>query len=159
MVDERLPRHMEGEMETLLGTLEYLRRSLKRNLDGLDDDDLRRSPVPSGTNLIGLIQHVDRAEIFWMVHVYAGLDDDVPPPTMEVGDRRSDDVLQSYRSTAERVAQIASAGDLDGLSARPGSDGDRVTLRWILIHLIEELARHAGHADIIREQIDGAVGR
>jgi hypothetical protein len=70
-----------------------------------------------------------------------------------------DTLRQRYRDACERSRQAAaSAGSLDQLSAYKGNDGWQFTLRWVLLHLIEETARHAGHADLLREAIDGSVG-
>ena len=160
MIDERLPRHMAGEQETLIVTLEYLRRSLLRNLDGLDDSQARASTVPSGTSVLGLIHHLTFAETYWIVDVFEG--GDVELDRVGAWDPAGDsisDVVHGYEQAAARTSAVGSAGDLEMLSVRPGSDGDPVTLRWILVHLIEEIARHAGHADIIREQLDGVTGR
>lgn len=158
MADERLGGHQEAEAPLLVETMRYLRRSFRRNLDGLSDEQLRRPGVPSGTSLLGLADHLARVEAIWIVLVFEGSDEPIPSGEVSVDDRTLDAVVADWETYGARTDAAVQAHDLDQLSARPGSDGP-VTLRWIMVHLIEEIARHAGHADILREQIDGTVGR
>ncbi|MGI9600996.1 MAG: DinB family protein [Acidimicrobiales bacterium] len=158
MTDEGLPKRAGDERSLLIDTLDYLRRSLLRNLDGLDEETLRRPGVASGTSLLGLVDHLAGAEAIWIVFVFEGSDEVIPSGEVAVGDRTLAEILADWERYAARTDRAAAGNDLDALSQRPTDEGP-VTLRWILVHLIEEIARHAGHADIIREQIDGSVGR
>ena len=155
MADQKPPRLTGGERETLSALLQYQRDSLVRKVTGVDDAAARRQLVDSGTTLLWLVKHMARAERVWVLHRFAG---DDPPPDDTVG---PDDTLaaavDAYRATWSRVdAVVAAEPTLDA----PCRGGDAsVNLRWVLAHLLEETARHAGHADIIRELIDGQTGR
>jgi uncharacterized damage-inducible protein DinB len=158
MPDQKPPRLAGGEAETLHALLQYQRESLVRKVGGLDDASARQSPVGSGTSLLWLIRHMARAEITWILHRFAGQDAVMPP-----GEPQPGDALQAavsyYRQTWEQVDVVAFAGtSLEELCRRPEADPP-VSLRWVLMHLLEETARHAGHADILRELIDGRTGR
>lgn len=156
--DQKPPRLAGGEAETLHALLQYQRESLVRKVSGLDDASARQSPVGSGTSLLWLIKHMARAEITWILHRFAGQDAVRP-----AGEPQPGDTLQAavgcYRETWEQVDAVAFAGtSLDELCRLPEADPP-VSLRWVLMHLLEETARHAGHADILRELIDGRTGR
>jgi len=137
--------------------LDYLRESVARKLEGVGEKEARNSPVRSGTSLISLVQHLTAAEVSWFQIRFAGstspepgepLDDGLPVGQHLAHYRRAVDrdneIVASSHSPEEHCADTAYA---------------ELTLRWVLVHMIEETARHAGHADIIREQIDGATGR
>jgi hypothetical protein len=157
VTDHKPPRVAGSEAETLRALLHYQRASLVRKVAGLDDAAAARSPVGSGTSLLWLIKHMARAEITWVLHRFAGQDVEVPDDTARAAERLAD-AVDFYISTWARVDAVAFAVPLDQLCRR--SDGDPpVSLRWVLMHLLEETARHAGHADILRELIDGQVGR
>jgi hypothetical protein len=158
MPDIRPPRIAADELTTLQALHQFQRESLVRKLDGLSEDDARRSPVASGTTLLWLVKHSRRAERIWIVQRYAGLepvsfDDDT------TGKDTVASVIASYRAAWEEVdAIIAAAPSLDE-PCRALDDDLPCNLRWCLLHLLEEIARHAGHADILRELIDGSTGR
>ena len=155
MPDIKPPAVVAGEKETLLAFLRYLREAVIRKVADLPDDAARRPQVPSGTSPLGLLKHLTGAEAVWLEWAFLGREP-FPELGMEVTD--SDTVegcVAAYRAAAARADAIyASLDDLDAVSARE----DR-TLRWILVHTVEETARHAGHLDILREMIDGSVGR
>ena len=159
--DTRMDQRLGDEVDMSVMVLDYLRASIVSKLDGLDDEEARQALVPSGTNLLGLIRHLTMAEARWFGQVFAGSDDPLPTRSMDVTAADSiTEVTATYQTrTALSNAQIATAnGDPTAMAARPGWS-EPVNLRWVLLHMIEETARHAGHADILREQIDGAVGR
>jgi uncharacterized damage-inducible protein DinB len=157
VADQKPPRLAAGELETLLALLQYQRESLVRKVAGVDEATARRSPVESGTSLLWLIKHMASAEITWMLRRLAGQDVIVPDDAPQPGDTL-DAAIQFYRATWERVDDVAfKAVSLDELCLQP--DGSQVNLRWVLAHLLEETARHAGHADILGELIDGRTGR
>ena len=158
MPDQKPPRLQAGESETLHGLLQYQRDSLLRKVARVGEVDARRSPVASGTSLLWLIKHMARAEITWVLYRFAGqeveISDDVPVP--------SDTLVSAvdfYRETWSSVDIIAFAGASLEEVCRGFYADPPVNLRWVLFHLLEETARHAGHADILRELIDGQTGR
>ncbi|MFF4859364.1 DinB family protein [Streptomyces rubiginosohelvolus] len=151
------PRTGASEAEVLRGFLDYLRASIAAKVEGVPGPAARAAGVPSGTNLLGLLHHltfVERATFLgdrvtdWPSTFHAAPEDGVA------------DVVARYREAVEE----ANAG-LDGCAdlgaplprAQPGKPSPSV--RWALTHLIEETGRHAGHADILRELIDGSTGR
>jgi hypothetical protein len=157
MADRKPPRPQEGERETLLALLQYQRESVVRKVDGVSDAQARHQFVDSDTTLLWLVKHLTRAEHIWLVHRFAGadelLDDRVLPTDTLAG------AVGAYRAMWDRVgAVIEAAPSLDQECAITGGEPP-VDLRWILMHLLEETARHAGHADILRELIDGQTGR
>jgi hypothetical protein len=137
--------------------LQFQRESLVRKVAGLDGAAGSWSPVETGTSLLWLIKHLARAEISWVLVRFAGQDVAIPDDQPQPGDRL-EDAVEFYRKTWARVDAVASSAPLDQLCLRTGIDPP-VSLRWVLMHLLEETARHAGHADILRELIDGQVGR
>jgi Protein of unknown function (DUF664) len=131
---------------------------LVRKAAGVDEGAAWRPLVDSGTTLLWLMKHVARAEITWILYRFAGEDVNIPDDTVQ-----PDDTLQgaidAYCATWARVdAMVSAAPSLDE-SCRRVTDEAPVNLRWVLMHLLEETARHAGHADILRELIDGNTGR
>jgi hypothetical protein len=154
--DLKPPRSVGDDRDVLLVLLKYQRESLVRKVIGVDEESARHSPVASGTTLLWLVRHLDYAERLWIVHRFAG--GEQPTPLTSSGDT-VDDAVAAYRATWAVVdAAIAATPNLNQLSAIPDDRG-HVTLRWILAHLLQEIARHAGHADILRELIDGVTGR
>jgi uncharacterized damage-inducible protein DinB len=160
--DLRAPGTDADERTTLLAFLRYLREAVVAKLDGLPDRDVRSPGVPSGTSLLGLVKHLTGVELNWFAWSYAGeggenpWDDDL---TMTESDTTAS-VLAAYREAAGRSDRIIdNAPDLDRPGVRSLRETPPPSLRWILVHLIEETGRHAGHADILREQLDGATGR
>lgn len=147
----------------LAAFLDYHRDTLPRKLSGLGDDDVRRRLVPSATTLLGIVKHLAYVERWWFQDVFAGRDIDYPwteeDPDAEWRVDPSDttgEILALYEREVEVSRQIvASAGSLDEVACRPGKE---MTLRWIMVHMLEETARHNGHMDILRELADGATG-
>jgi len=158
---EPVPRVDTGELDTALAFLAFARHCVLKKADGLSEAQLRRVLVGSGTSLLGLVQHLAEAERYWFGHHLAGAGWD---PGQELGmavpaGRTAAVVLQDYRTAIEASDRaIHAAGDPEARFAAP-VDGNRHTLRWVLAHMTSETARHAGHADILREQIDGTTGR
>lgn len=158
VTDQKPPRLAGGELETVLALLQYQRNSLVRKVSGLDRAGLRMSPVGSGTTLLWLIKHMARAEITWMQSRFAGRAVEIPDDSVQPGDTL-DQAVAFYRSTWSESEAIAhESSSLRELCRNPESRPE-VNLRWVLMHLLEETARHAGHADILREMIDGQTGR
>ena len=157
VTDRKPPRLAGTERETLLALLQYQRDSLIRKVDGVDEEAARRSPVGSGTTLLWLLKHLAQAEIRWIVIRFAGLDAALPADTVQPGDTVAS-VIASYRAACAQADAVARTAGLDE-PCRGDDSGEPVNLRWVLAHLLEETARHAGHADILRELIDGSTGR
>ncbi|KPC87384.1 DinB family protein [Streptomyces albus] len=160
--DVRPPRTAGGEKETLVAFLGYLREAVVAKAAGLSDEVGLTPGVPSGTSLLGLVKHLTRVEHNWFVWAYAGrggerpLDDDEPPAAGETAQT----LIAAYREAVRASDEIiAACDDLGRPGARALVGTEPPTLRWILVHMIEETGRHAGHADILREQTDGATGR
>ena len=157
MSDHKPPRVAGEERETILALLQFQRDSLVRKVTGVSEVDARHSPVASGTTLLWLVKHVAYAESIWLEHRFAGDDGPVPDNTVTDADTLPA-AVDAYRATWARVDRIVAAAHLDDPTRRPDAPNP-VNLRWILLHLLEEIARHAGHADILRELIDGQTGR
>jgi hypothetical protein len=157
MPDLKPPRHVADERDTLTGLLQYKRESIVRKVEGVSDSDARRALVPSGTTLLWLVQHVNFAETIWVVHRFAGEEFTVPANSA-IPSATLTEAVTNYRAIWEQVDAIVAAHSLDDLCADTGDDHP-TNLRWVLMHMLEETARHAGHADILRELIDGRTGR
>jgi uncharacterized damage-inducible protein DinB len=163
------PALTAGEADMLTGWLDYHRATLAGKCEGLTDEQLReRSVPPSGLCLLGLVRHLTECERGWFRNVLLGAD--LPELYATQEDRDADfnavgtpDVATVF-ATFERECDaareaVAAVGDLDALSkGRDKATGGQFSLRWILTHMIEEYARHNGHADLLRERIDGATG-
>jgi hypothetical protein len=157
MSDTRPPRTGAGEKATLLGFLDYLRAAIAAKADGVPDPQVRAAGVPSGTSLLGLVKHLGCVERFY----FLGEDvDDWDATLRPVPEETAAAVLADYRQTVRRANQVIEAcTDLNAPAPRAPGRRSAPSMRWVLVHMIEETGRHAGHADILREQIDGAVGR
>jgi uncharacterized damage-inducible protein DinB len=158
---ERVPLVDSSELDTATAFLGFARHCLIKKTDGLNDEQLRRVLVESGTSLLGLIQHSVVGERYWFGYQLLGVGeaDDFDFTMVLPPERSTADVLQAYRDAIEESdAAIRRIGDPEALSARPIVD-QPLSLRWVLAHMTSETARHAGHADIIREQIDNVTGR
>ena len=149
---------MTPELTQLLAALESQRAAVLEKLAGLSDEDARRSTVASGTSLAGLLQHLTFVESKWFEATVGGGTAGRGRRSMNVDPEVSLRTLRAeYREAcAASNAIIVALGDADAPVARDGKNRD---LRWAMLTVIQETARHAGHADIIREQIDGRTGR
>jgi ribosomal protein S18 acetylase RimI-like enzyme/uncharacterized damage-inducible protein DinB len=157
--ERRPPKVTAGERETLIAFISYLRECLVAKVDGLSEVDARRPMVGTGTSLLGLAKHVASAEHAWIAYSFGGGPaDDIPDENLIAADTIAS-VSALARAVGEQTSEIVSACDDLGRLAAVAYGSQRRTLRWILVHLVEEIGRHAGHADILREQIDGTVGR
>jgi hypothetical protein len=146
-----------GEKATLFGMLDYLRGSIAGKVADVPEPEVRTSGVPSGTNLLGLIKHLTYVERFYFLgEPIENLRRTMRPDP----DETVDGLLTDYRQTNEQVNQVIEAcTDLALPAPRTPGRGLGPSMRWALVHMIEETGRHAGHADILREQIDGSTGR
>ena len=148
---------MTPELEQLLAALDGQRAGVLKKIAGLSEADARNSTVGSGTNVAGILQHLTFVESKWFEEIVSGsaakgnrsMQVD---PSVSLRELRAD-----YRAACEASDAIITAlGDAD---APVTAKGKTRNLRWAMLAVIEETARHAGHADIIREQIDGQTGR
>jgi len=157
---ESVPRVDTGELDTAMAFLAFARHCVLKKAEGLSDELLRRSVVDSGTSILGLIQHLAEVEHYWFIHHLTGAPELEDGYGMDVpAERAAGDVLDGYRAAIDASDKaILAAGDPSARVAEP-VDGEHLTLRWVLAHMTSETARHAGHADIIREQLDGTTGR
>ncbi|MEP6648410.1 MAG: DinB family protein [Lapillicoccus sp.] len=155
-----VPRLVGDELTTALSFLDFQRAAILRKCEDLDETRLRRVGVPSGTNLLGLVNHLVDSEVYWFHHHVAGGPWDRDFDDMDVSaSTAAQEVQEAYRNAwARSNAIIRGVADPDALTALPVHER-RLPLRWVLGHMTAETARHAGHADILREQIDGATGR
>lgn len=151
------PRTGSSEIEILRGFLDYLRTSIAAKVDGAPEPQVRTAGVPSGTNLLGLLNHLT------FVERSTFLGDDVTDwqATFQAAPADSvADVVARYRKTVERANEVLDGcTDLGAPIPRSRPESPAPSIRWALTHMIEETGRHAGHADILRELIDGATGR
>jgi hypothetical protein len=157
MPDSKPPRTGADEKATLVGFLDYLRAAVAAKADGVPEPQVRTAGVASGTSLLGLVKHLAYVERFYFLGEDVG---DWKQTMRPAPDETVDGVLAGYRDAVSRANEIIDAcSDLALPAPRPSRRGSAPSMRWVLVHMIEESGRHAGHADILREQIDGATGR
>jgi uncharacterized damage-inducible protein DinB len=167
MTVERIdPPLVAQERGMLDAWLDYHRATLAVKCEGLTDDQLRaRAVPPSSLSLLGLVRHMGEVERSWFRHVLGG--EQAPPryysdenPDGDFDDVAGAGVAEAFGYWRDECAhareRVAAAPSLDVTGT--GRRGERYSLRWIMVHMIEEYARHNGHADLLRERIDGAVG-
>lgn len=158
------------EKTTLMAYLREQRAAVLAIVDGLDEAALRTAVVPSGWTPIGLIWHLGGAEMYWFQIVLAGRvpddqgeaepDDDAPGEGFRVDDP-IDEVLAAYRVQCIRSDEVLASVSLDDAPRGPVAPGHvelAASVRTIVLHMIEETSRHAGHLDIARELLDGRTG-
>lgn len=166
--DRPLPPPRAGERATIAGYLRFQRATLELKCAGLDAEAMARRAVPPSTmSLLGLVRHAAEVERIWFRKVLDG--QDAPPHFFSADDPDGefdsvdadpalvDEAWRVWRAEvefAERFVEEAPSLDMTVDSLGQGI----VSLRWILVHMLEEYARHNGHADLLREQIDGRVG-
>ncbi|TQS43544.1 DinB family protein [Cryptosporangium phraense] len=161
MTDRRAPFIVGDERTTLLTFLTYLRQSIIHKVEDLTEEEARRPVVPSGWSLAGLLKHLTVSERYWFRHVWAG----------EPGigwDRHSwdvaagvsvDQLIDDYRESWKESDRLVETAPNFDVPCAEEHRNHRMSLRWVIVHMIEETARHAGHADVTRELIDGSTGR
>ncbi|NJP94009.1 DinB family protein [Nonomuraea sp. FMUSA5-5] len=167
------PPLAEGELATLVGYLEYHRATLAWKTAGLDAAGLKATVGVSSMTLGGMLKHLAYVEDFWFARF---LHDREGQPLWGTVDWKADPDWDWHSATANTPEELRELwqdavsrsralldealadGGLDRLSTRAWGDGRKVNVRWILVHMIEEYARHNGHADLIRESVDGLTG-
>jgi uncharacterized damage-inducible protein DinB len=151
------------ELDMLKAFLDFHRATLLWKVQGASDKDLRRSMVPSGTSLLGLVKHLADVEQSWFVERFAGKEprfplwrEEDPAATWRIEpDETTQQIVDLYRAVCDDSRDAIEGASLDDVAAQ-ARGGE--TLRWIILHMIEETARHNGHADILREMVDGQTG-
>jgi len=161
------PPLVGDERSILNGFLDYYRATVELKCEGLTPEQLAdRAVPPSSLSLLGLVRHMGEVERGWF-RSFAGeptqpcyYSTDDPDGDFDNADGDPGQVAEGFafwRGEIEHAREIVAAADLDATFTR-ARDGSTFSLRWILVHMIEEYARHAGHADFLRERIDGATG-
>jgi len=159
-----------NELDLLTQYLDHQRQLVLMKTDNLDTEQLAQTHPPSGLSLGGLLNHLALVEDDWLQEGFLGLPTQEPWASVDwdatpdwdfdtAADLDPGQLRERYRQACQRSQQAVDTADgLDQLSVRPLRNGQRFSLRWVLLHLIEETARHAGHADLLREAIDGSTG-
>lgn len=157
------PRRSGTEKEMLENYLDWYRETLLIKLEGLSEEDMKRRLLPSETTLLGIVNHLAYVERYWFQDVFLGrtveypwTDDDPDADWHVEGSISSDEVIALYNQECWISKQVLAEADLDDRAAHP--EFQDMMLRRIVVHMVEETARHVGHADILRELIDGATG-
>jgi uncharacterized damage-inducible protein DinB len=149
------PTGNPDERELLLSWLGFLRGAVLRKIDGLTEDDARWTPSGRLISLLGIVNHLTRLEWRWIDGAMRGEETSrdtaefYPGPELTVAA-----AITAYQERALATDVYARSTPLDA----PCREGGSTDLRWVLLHLINETARHAGHADATRELLDGTVG-
>lgn len=155
------------EKETLQTSLDNHRAIVQWKLDGLTTEQGQQTTGNSATSLFGLVKHLALVERWWFQENFKGEKFEHPydfdaDPDAEFSPDPGDtvvSVLADYSDAIATANAIIDAADLDDLGQKPRRNtGRRPSLRWVIVHMIEETARHAGHADILRELVDGTLG-
>ena len=164
------PQPAADERTTLVEFVEFHRATVLNKIAGLTHEQLNRALVPSGTTMAGLVKHLALVEDSWFTDRLLGaplpepwasapFDDDVDWDFHSAHLDTPEELAVLYGAACERSrAAVAAIADLDTRTAVPTSSGEVVNLRWILVHMVEEIARHNGHLDLLRELTDGATG-
>jgi hypothetical protein len=160
------PPHVSDERTSLAAWLDFHRATLRQKCDGLTGEQLvQASMAPSGLTLLGLVQHMTIVEWWWFEHVFAGgsspqafqSDEDPDYEFHALDPGTTEASLAGFvRQCDESRAIVERTPSLDALSV--SQERRTRDLRWVMTHMIEEYARHNGHADLLREGIDGVVG-
>jgi Protein of unknown function (DUF664) len=163
--DPEVAPYTGEERDVVNWLLDYQRYVLLRKVDGITEQQARVTTAASDLTLLGLVRHLAEVEQYWLGHVFLGLSETLPWDDPD--DRDSDfhprdddtlsDALELLRAEMVRARQLASTASFDALSVGQ-RENQHVKLRWILVHLVEEYGRHCGHADLLREAIDGVTG-
>jgi uncharacterized damage-inducible protein DinB len=152
----------KGELEAFL---DFHRATVRHKVAGLTEDEARRRFVPSLTTASGIVKHLTCVEHYWFQTIMAGASGLPEPWTREEDDAdfvlgpgdTVDTLLAQYAEECERSRAVAAGLTLADRAVTARRDG-LPTLRWVLVHMVEEVSRHNGHLDLIREMIDGSTG-
>jgi hypothetical protein len=153
------------ERELLTGYLDWYRSVVEGKVADLSLPDAIRIMTPTGLSPLGVVKHLSDAEQSWFRERFAGEEIDTAPSDddplaafrIEPGETVASTVA-FYRESTDHSRRVVAAASLDDVSVGESPFYGHVSLRWILVHMLEETARHAGHLDLMREQIDGKTG-
>jgi uncharacterized damage-inducible protein DinB len=153
-----------SERDTLIGYLDYHRATLATKCQGLTTAQLRSRPIqPSNLSLLGLVRHLAEVELAWFARVeghvlisHWNTDGNPDADFDDVDTADPEEAFNLWRRTCDESDQILARASFDDTFVH-GTRG-RISLRWLVAHLVEEYARHNGHADLLREAIDGVTG-
>ena len=158
----------DGVRDLLLSRLRGQRRHVLDQLDGMSEAQLRTAVLPSGWTPLGMVKHLACTERFWIRYLFAGEDVDFSwPRTAEqewfvAPEEPSADITAFFLAERENCARLAAVTPLERRAARTtrrGGAEEHPTFAWVLFHLVQSFARHAGHLDVGRELVDGVTGR
>ena len=170
------PELAVGELETLLGYLDFHRATLEWKTRGLNTDQLRRTTAASSMTLGGLLMHMAFVEDHWFIGVVHDRERMAPWSTVDwkatpdwewdAAHTMTGDAMRAQwntsvmrcRAALDEALRAGGKDPLGVLAKRARPSGERPSMRWILVHMIEEYARHNGHADLLREAVDGQTG-
>jgi uncharacterized damage-inducible protein DinB len=162
------PSNIAGEREMLIGWLDFHRATLMMKCAGLTGEQLKeRSSPPSSLSLLGLVRHMSDVERGWFRQHFAAQDvpdlyfteADHDADFNQIADADAEQAFATFAAECEAARQVVAAEpSFDAVAKKKTQRGNSMSLRWIMVHMIEEYARHNGHADLIRERIDGTVG-
>ena len=155
------PAHLGDEVTALRGFLQRQRELVIWKVSGAEDQVLRSVATPTGLTAHGVVRHLTNVERSWLRDVFAGQDglrfdwtDEDPDGELHVpGDVTMAELVADYAAETARCDAVVAAHSFDEVSARRG-----FALRWVVLHLVEETARHLGHLDLLRERADGSTG-
>lgn len=165
VMDKRYGTPVAGqEKEVLVGFLDHYRQTVLDICEGLSEEQLRRPMMPSGTSLLGMVKHLAYAEGGWFQE---GVGDEPSRFAFDPSDPEAEhrveehetsaEIFQLYREACALSRSALEKASLEDMVDRPNRSAD-YNVRWVVVHMIEETARHAGHADILRELLDGKTG-
>lgn len=167
MTDPRVdPPFVADERAMLENWLEWYRQTLEVKCAGLSGEQLcERSCPPSTLSLLGLVRHMADVERNWFRRVLAGQDapgifwsdDDVDGDILNAAPTGVDEAFTAWHAEIDAARTILADFAVDDVG-RATRRGESVSVRWVLVHMIEEYARHCGHADLLRERVDGVTG-
>jgi uncharacterized damage-inducible protein DinB len=162
------PVRSSDERTMLTGMLDWYREGVVHKVLGLTDDHARAQPGPSDTSMAGLVKHLALVEDAWFAR-FLGLPFPEPwtdvdwdaDPNWEFRTAREQplaEVVALYETACAHSREVTAAHELDEVATEPDPDRADFSLRWVLLHLLEETARHLGHLDLLREHLDGTTG-
>jgi hypothetical protein len=167
-VERTDPSTTAAERDMLDQWLDFHRATLEIKFEGLDPEQLRRrSAPPSNLTLLGLVRHMAEVERGWFRHTFRGeaapdlfcTEEDPDGDFNDLDSMAPEDALAIWHEECDYARGVFTAAGLDEIGKKKSSrSGKEFSMRWIMLHMIEEYARHNGHADLLREAIDGATG-
>ena len=159
------PPHSAGPLTMTAAFHRFLRDTLLWKCSGLTEEQLRWSPVESGTCLLGLLKHSIHVERWWITRYIGGKDVPLawsssdPDGDWRIEPGETFEILRGrYLAEREQSEAVLAGADWDHVPPDPTGRGRALSVGWVMTHMVEEVARHCGHADLIREMLDGEVG-